>query len=106
MQRGALAFPLWSVGLSSVERWPFLHKGRYFSIYGSYDRKDVEQYDIFPRHYDLDSFPLMIFVGVRRSGKSFLLFQKMRQLLADGKGWDEMLYLYQRTNWPYKYPIL
>ncbi|MBO4565420.1 MAG: ATP-binding protein [Bacteroidaceae bacterium] len=57
------------------------------------NQKDVELYDIFPRHYDLDSFPLMIFVGVRRSGKSFLLFQKMRQLLADGKGWDEMLYL-------------
>ena len=57
------------------------------------NQKDVEQYDIFPRHYDLDNFPLMIFVGVRRSGKSFLLFQKMRQLLAEGKGWDEMLYL-------------
>ncbi|MBO4430484.1 MAG: ATP-binding protein [Bacteroidaceae bacterium] len=57
------------------------------------NQKDVEQYNIFPRHYDLYSFPLMIFVGVRRSGKSFLLFQKMRQLLADGKGWDEMLYL-------------
>ena len=57
------------------------------------NQKDVEQYDIFPRHYDLDSFPLMIFVGVRRSGKSFLLFQRIRQLLAEGKGWDEMLYL-------------
>jgi len=57
------------------------------------NQKDVERYDIFPRHYDLDSFPLMIFVGVRRSGKSFLLFQKMRKLLAEGKGWDEMLYL-------------
>ena len=57
------------------------------------NQKDVELYDIFPRHYDLDGFPLMIFVGVRRSGKSFLLFQKMRQLLAEGKGWDEMLYL-------------
>ena len=57
------------------------------------NQKDVEQYDIFPRHYDLGSFPLMIFVGVRRSGKSFLLFQRIRQLLAEGKGWDEMLYL-------------
>jgi predicted AAA+ superfamily ATPase len=57
------------------------------------NQKDVELYDIFPRHYNLDGFPLMIFVGVRRSGKSFLLFQKMRQLLAEGKGWDEMLYL-------------
>ncbi len=26
------------------------------------NQKDVEQYDIFPRHYDLDIFPLMIFV--------------------------------------------
>ena len=57
------------------------------------NQKDVEQYEIFHRHYDLDSFPLMIFVGVRRSGKSFLLFQKIRQLLAAGKGWDEILYL-------------
>ena len=57
------------------------------------NQKDVEQYDIFPRHYDLDNFPLMIFVGVRCSGKSFLLFQKMRQLLAEGRGWNEMLYL-------------
>ena len=57
------------------------------------NQKDVEQYNVFYRHYDLDSFPLMIFVGVRRSGKSFLLFQKIRQLLAEGKGWDEMLYL-------------
>lgn len=57
------------------------------------NQKDVELYDIFPRHYNLNGFPLMIFVGVRRSGKSFLLFQKMRQLLAEGKGWDEMLYL-------------
>ena len=57
------------------------------------NQKDVVRYDIIPRHCDLDSFPLMIFVGVRRSGKSYLLFQKIRQLLASGKGWDEMLYL-------------
>ena len=57
------------------------------------NHKDVEQYKIFPRNYDLDSFPLQVFVGVRRSGKSFLLFQKMRQMLADGHGWEDMLYL-------------
>jgi len=57
------------------------------------NQRDVEQYSIFPRPYDLESFPLMIFVGVRRSGKSFLLFQRIQQLLADGKKWDEMLYL-------------
>ena len=57
------------------------------------NHKDVEQYKIFPRNYDLDSSPLQVFVGVRRSGKSFLLFQKMRQMLADGHGWEDMLYL-------------
>lgn len=57
------------------------------------NQKDVEQYDLFQRNYDLDSFPLQVFVGVRRSGKSFLLFQKIHQMLADGHGWEDMLYL-------------
>ena len=57
------------------------------------NQKDIEQYDVFPRNYDLDSFPLQVFVGVRRSGKSFLLFQKIRQMLDAGHRWDEMLYL-------------
>ena len=57
------------------------------------NQKDVEQYKIFPRDYDLDGFPLQIFVGVRRSGKSFLLFQKICQMLGRGHGWEDMLYL-------------
>lgn len=57
------------------------------------NQKDIERYEIFPRNYDLDSFPLQVFVGVRRSGKSFLLFQKIRQMLSAGHQWDEMLYL-------------
>lgn len=57
------------------------------------NQKDVERYDIFPRNYDLDSFPLQVFVGVRRAGKSFILFQKIQQLLRSGHGWEDMLYL-------------
>ena len=57
------------------------------------NQKDVEQYTVFPRNYDLDSFPLQVFVGVRRSGKSFLLFQKMHQMLNEGHTWADMLYL-------------
>ena len=34
-----------------------------------------------------------VLVGVRRAGKSFLLFQMMKDLLAGGHSWDEMLYL-------------
>lgn len=57
------------------------------------NQRDIERYDIFRRDYDLSSFPLQVFVGVRRSGKSFLLFQKIRQMLAEGHGWEDMLYL-------------
>ncbi len=57
------------------------------------NQKDIERYEIFPRKYDLDSFPLQVFVGVRRSGKSFLLFQKIRKMLSEGHGWEDMLYL-------------
>ncbi len=57
------------------------------------NQKDIEQYNIFPRCFDLDSFPLQVFVGVRRSGKSFLLFQKIRQMLKTGHQWEDMLYL-------------
>ncbi len=57
------------------------------------NQKDIEKYDVFPRDTNLDSFPLQVFVGVRRSGKSFLLFQKIRQLLQEGHGWDDLLYL-------------
>ena len=28
------------------------------------NQKDVEKYDVFVRDYDLDSFPLMVFVGI------------------------------------------
>lgn len=57
------------------------------------NQKDIEKYNIFQREYDLDSFPLQVFVGVRRSGKSFLLFQKIRKMLSEGHGWEDMLYL-------------
>ena len=57
------------------------------------NQKDIEQYIIFPRRFDLDSFSLQVFVGVRRSGKSFLLFQKIRQMLDAGHQWEDMLYL-------------
>ena len=57
------------------------------------NQKDIEQYTIFPRDYHLERFPLQIFVGVRRSGKSFLLFQEMRKMLSKGHRWEDMLYL-------------
>lgn len=57
------------------------------------NQHEVERYQVHPRAIDMDEFPCYVLVGVRRAGKSFLLFQKMQQLLAEGHGWDEMLYL-------------
>ena len=57
------------------------------------NQKDVERYQIVPRELPSDEFPRWVFVGVRRAGKSFMLYQKMQQMLAEGKGWEGMLYL-------------
>lgn len=57
------------------------------------NQKDVEQYKIVPRILPSDEFPRWVFIGVRRTGKSFMLYQKIQEKLQSGTGWDEMLYL-------------
>lgn len=57
------------------------------------NQKDVERYKVMSRTLPSDDFPCRVFMGVRRAGKSFLLFQKMQEILACGHGWDEMLYI-------------
>lgn len=57
------------------------------------NHKDVENYQVMPRLLPADGFPCRVFVGVRRAGKSFMLYQKMQQMLAEGHDWDGMLYL-------------
>ena len=57
------------------------------------NQKDVEQYQIVPRELPSDEFERHVFIGVRRAGKSFMLYQKMQQMLAEGHGWEDMLYL-------------
>lgn len=57
------------------------------------NQKDVERYKVVSRTLPPDDFPCHVFMGVRRAGKSFLLFQKMQERLACGHGWDEMLYI-------------
>ncbi len=57
------------------------------------NQKDVMSYCVQKRNFDLDNFNLLIFIGVRRSGKSFLLYQKMQSMLAEGHTWADMLYI-------------
>lgn len=57
------------------------------------NQHDVESYKVCPRALPGDEFPRRVFVGIRRSGKSFMLYQKMQELLKAGHTWSEMLYL-------------
>ena len=57
------------------------------------NRKEIESYNIVHRDIVTEGFNCYVFVGVRRAGKSFVLYEKMQQLLREGHGWDEMLYL-------------
>lgn len=54
---------------------------------------EVPKYNVVLRDFTFEEFGNYVFVGVRRAGKSFLLYQRMQQLLAQGIGWDEMLYV-------------
>ncbi len=54
---------------------------------------EVPKYRVIPRNFSFEEFGNYVFVGIRRAGKSFLLYQRMQQLLSQGVGWDEMLYI-------------
>ena len=54
---------------------------------------EVERYVVEPRELVLDDFPCRVLVGVRRAGKSYMLYHRIQQLLANGRKWDEILYL-------------
>lgn len=57
------------------------------------NQQEVERYVVEPRQLQLDDFPCRVLVGVRRAGKSYMLYHRIQQLLAEGRKWDETLYL-------------
>ena len=57
------------------------------------NRREIERYNIVHRDIVAEGFSCYVFVGVRRAGKSYVLYEKMQQLLREGHGWEEMLYL-------------
>jgi predicted AAA+ superfamily ATPase len=54
---------------------------------------EVPNYKIVKRNFIYEEFGNYVFVGIRRAGKSFLLYQRIQQLLAQGVKWDELLYI-------------
>ena len=57
------------------------------------NQQEVERYVVEPRNIQFDGFPCRVLVGVRRAGKSYMLYHRIQQLLAEGHKWDELLYL-------------
>jgi predicted AAA+ superfamily ATPase len=57
------------------------------------NQAEVPKYRVIPRNFTFEEFGNYVFVGIRRAGKSYLLYQRIQQLLARGTGWDEMLYV-------------
>ena len=57
------------------------------------NRKEIESYSIVHRDIEVGDFECLVFVGVRRAGKSFLLYEKIQQLLRQGHSWGDMLYM-------------
>jgi predicted AAA+ superfamily ATPase len=55
-------------------------------------QQEVVDIDLIERSYTVEDTLNYVFVGLRRVGKSYLMFQQIRHLLAKGHSKDEILY--------------
>ena len=56
-------------------------------------QREVDEAVIVNRPTDFEENGNYVIVGVRHAGKSYLMYQRVRQLQAEGKGWDEILFV-------------
>ena len=57
------------------------------------NQAEIPRHQVMLRDFSFEDFGNYVFVGIRRAGKSYLLYQRIQQLLANGTGWDEILYI-------------
>lgn len=57
------------------------------------NRKEVELQHVVQRNFQMEDFANYVLIGVRRAGKSFMLYQQIQQNLKRGITWDSMLYI-------------
>ena len=57
------------------------------------NRKEVQRYEVAPRDISLSDFDRQVLVGVRRAGKSYLLFGHIQKLISKGHNPDEIVYV-------------
>jgi uncharacterized protein len=57
------------------------------------NQKEVARHQIVQRHFQMEAFVNYVLIGVRRAGKSFMLYQQIQQNLKRGISWNSMLYI-------------
>jgi len=57
------------------------------------NQAEVPKYKVIPREFIFEEFGNYVFAGIRRAGKSFLLYQRIQQLLENGHSWADILYI-------------
>ncbi len=57
------------------------------------NREEVMHHKVIKRNISLDGFDRQVLVGARRAGKSYLLYGKIQELIAEGHSWNEIIYL-------------
>lgn len=56
-------------------------------------RDEIETSEVNFRPIEFEPNGNYVFVGLRHVGKSYMLYQRVKQLLANGIGWDEILFV-------------
>lgn len=54
-------------------------------------REEIENATVVSRPFEFEDNANYVMVGVRHVGKSYMLYQRIKQLLSDGHDWDEIL---------------
>lgn len=57
------------------------------------NRKEIESQQVVHRDIEKEDFANYVLIGVRRAGKSFMLYQQIQDNLKKGITWDSMLYI-------------
>ena len=57
------------------------------------NRQQVAKREIISRNFNFMDNACYVLIGVRRAGKSYLLYQRIQQLIRDGHSWDEIVYI-------------
>ena len=53
----------------------------------------IKNFIIYPREYSFEENANYVLTGMRRSGKSTLLYDKVQKLIAAGNDWNQIVYI-------------